>query len=163
MNSNEYSPHPNLNDHVLNLIKKDLNPNHKMIFLKLIFIKSFVGFLTLTFCPQFNFSLTNNYELFHYLHHNFGHNICSFLCGLIFIGSGASFSAYLLKRNEIEKVYKSKTLYYLFLTLIANLIFGLLGKDIYFLASLFWFLGAFLGGIFLFKANKFIRIQIFNY
>ncbi len=145
------------------MIKKDLNPNHKIIFLKLIFIKSFVGFLTLTFCPQFNFSLTNNYELFHYFHHNFGHNICSFLCGLIFIGSGASFSVYLLKRSEMEKVYKSKTLYYLFLTLIANLVFGLLGKEIYFLASFFWFLGAFLGGLFLFKANKFIRLRIFNY
>lgn len=163
MNSKEYSPHPALSNRVLSLIKKDLNPRHKMIFLKLIFIKSFVGFLTLTFCPQFNFSLTNNYELFHYFHHNFGNNICSFLCGSIFIGSGASFSAYLLKRSEIEKVYNSEIFYFLFLTLIASLIFGLLGKEVYFLVSLFWFFGAFLGGLFLFKANKIIRFQILNY
>ena len=31
------------------------------------------------------------------------------------------------------------------------------------LVSLFWFFGAFLGGLFLFKANKIFRFQILNY
>ena len=53
-------PPEELNHKVLDYVKKDLNPSHIVVFTKLLSVQAFIGFLTLTFCPQFNLSLTNN-------------------------------------------------------------------------------------------------------
>ena len=104
LNSKGVNPPNELSNKILSFVQADLNPSHKVVFFKLLLIQAFIGFLTLAFCPQFNFSLTNSFDLFHYFHHKFGENICMAICGSIFIGSGAVFAAYLLKSAEIRKI-----------------------------------------------------------
>ncbi|MDB9787079.1 hypothetical protein OAB57_03155, partial [Bacteriovoracaceae bacterium] len=102
LSSKESSPSVTLSKKISSYVKKDLDPSHKTIFLKLILVQAFMGGITLIFCPQFNFSLTNNYELFHFFHRQFGMYICSAICGGIFIGSGAIFASYILKTSEVR-------------------------------------------------------------
>ena len=113
INSKNLAPPSELDHKILNLVQVDLDPGHAIVFLKLISIQGLIGVLTMLFCPQFNFSLTNNYDLFHYFHHTFGASICMVLCGLIFVGSGAIFASYTLSNNEINKIKESRFLYFI--------------------------------------------------
>jgi hypothetical protein len=163
MNSKGVNPPDELSNRILSLVHADLNPSHKIVFIKLLGIQAFIGFLTLIFCPQFNLSLTNNYELFHYFHHNFGENICMVICGSIFIGSGAVFAAYLLKSSEIKKIKESRILYYTSVSILALSSFFLLGSKVYLTLALYWLIGAILGGLIIFEFNRVIRKEIFQY
>lgn len=148
--------------HLLNKIKAELNPSHTLVFTKLLCIQAFVGVLTLLFCPQFQFSLTNNYDLFHLFHHRFGALACMSICGFIFIGSGAIFAAYLLKVEEVFKIKQTKHLYYFAISGLAILSFLLLGAEIYLDLVSMWFLGAVLGGVLMLNLNNTIRIKFFR-
>ena len=163
MNSEGVNSPDKLNNKILDYVKNDLNPSHKIVFGKLLSIQAFIGFFTLTFCPQFKLSLTNNYALFHYFHHNFGESICMAICGSIFVGSGALLAAYILKASEIRKIKYSRFLYYLSITSIALTTFLILGADIYLNLVIFWFIGAYFGGLLLFEMNRIIRKAVFNY
>ena len=160
LDPNNSSTPEEVNARVLNYVKSDLDPSHRKVFSKLVCIQSFVGFLTLTFCPQFDLSLTSNDKLFHYLHHTFGANICMAICGSIFIGSGAIFASYVLSLNEIRKIKESKLLYYTSLSSLALASFGLIGADVYVKMSVFWFLGASLIGALFFECNRLLRFKI---
>lgn len=145
---------------VLNFIQSELNPEHKTVFLKLATIQGFIGFITMLFCPQFDFSLTNNYELFHFFHHTFGAEACMVFCGSIFLGSGAIFASYLLKEGEIKKIKSSRFLYYMSLSIIAVSIFMIFGAKIYLNLLLFWLVGSIGGGMIFFELNRLIREQV---
>jgi len=160
INAKEVNPPEHLDRSILNFVKDDLDPAHKMVFAKLLAIQAFIGFLTLLFCPQFNLSLTNNYELFHYFHHNFGIYICSAICGSIFIGSGTIFASYLLTPYEIKKIKDSEFLYYFALSLIAVSLFIFLGTNVYLGIVISWMLGAIIGGVLLFEVNRSIRLKL---
>lgn len=163
MNSTEAKPPEELSDRILNYVRADLNPSHKLVFSKLLGIQASIGFLTLIFCPQFELSLTNNYELFHYFHYKFGETICMAICGSIFVGSGALFAAYLLKSTEIRKIKESKILYYLSISIIALSTFSVLGAQVHLSLAMFWFIGASLGGLIAFELNRVIRREVFSY
>lgn len=163
MNSKGVNPPEELSNRILSFVQADLNPAHKVVFSKLLAIQAFIGFLTLTFCPQFNLSLTNNFELFHYFHHKFGENICMAICGSIFMGSGALFAAYLLKPSEIRKIKESRFLYYTSISIVALSTFFLLGSDIYLAFAAYWLVGSTIGGLVIFELNRLIRKEVFNY
>jgi hypothetical protein len=154
--SNSKTPE-RLNTNILKYVKNDLDPSHTLVFSKLLAIQAFVGILTLLFCPQFNFSFTNNAEIFHYFHHKFGEQFCMAICGVIFIGSGSIFASYILKASEVNKIKKSEFLYYFSITTIALSSFIILGAEVYLNLTFFWFIGAMLGGISLFEINRIIR------
>jgi len=153
-------PDENISNQVFQFIESDLNPAHPKIAMKLFSIQAFVGFLTLTFCPQFNFSLTNKYDLFHFFHHTFGEHICMLLCGSIFIGTGAVFSTLILKKQEIEKIKSSKFLYYTSISGLSISVFLILGADVYFELALTWFIGATIAGILLLDVSHFFRFRL---
>ena len=157
VNSSNSSPTPEMNEQILNFVSNDLNPGHAMVLGKLSIIQAFIGIITMTFCPQFDMSLTNNYDLFHFFHHTFGEIACMAICGSIFMGSGAIFASYLLKSSEIQKIKSSSFLYYLSMTAFAMGIFFILGAEFYLTLSAAWFVGASLGGIFLFQVNQLLR------
>lgn len=163
VNSKKVSPPNHLSIEVLSLIKADLDPSHKIVFTKLILIQAFIGFITLSFCPQFSLSLTNNHEMFHYFHHTFGEQICMIICGTVFMGSGAIFAAYLLKKEEIKKIKETKFLYYFSISIIFISIFFLLGAQSYLSLIFFWFIGSSLGGLVLFELNRIIRKEVLHY
>tara|TARA_R110002072_G_scaffold534_6_gene4082 strand:- start:256267 stop:256788 length:522 start_codon:yes stop_codon:yes gene_type:complete len=163
LESETHSPSAELSNTILHKVRQDLNPTHTVVFSKLLGTQLFIGVLTLLFCPQFNLSLTNNYDLFHYFHHTFGEKICMAICGFIFIGSGAVFASYLLKSNEITKIKESRFLYYFSITTIALSTFLILGAQTYLYLSLYWFMGASFGGLITFEINRIIRRTLLQY
>ena len=158
--SEDTLPPTELDKDTLSFVKYELNPSAKIVFLKLLGVQGLIGFLSLFFCPQFNLSLTNNMELFHYFHHRFGQSICMILCGSIFLGSGAIFASYLLKPNEVEKIYQSKFLYYMALSILFLCFFLIFGVETYIGLVLPWFIGASLGGLVVFELNRAIRVRL---
>jgi hypothetical protein len=145
---------------VLNHVKKDLNPGHSLVYSKLLAVHAMIGSLTLLFCPQFSLSLTHQFHLFHYFHHTFGKYVCMFICGTIFIGSGAVFAAYILKKSEVRLIKETKWLYYTSISMVAVLSFMLLGADVYLPLATFWFAGASTSGIVLFDLNYRLRQEL---
>lgn len=148
------SPSTELDQRVLSFVSEDLNPSHQKVFFKLTAVQGFIGFLTMLFCPQFNFSLTNNYDLFHYFHMNYGHQVCMVLCGSIFLGSGAIFANIILSQGEINTIRKSRFLYYSALSIVAVSTFMLFGAEVYINMVTFWLIGAIGGGMLLFELNR---------
>lgn len=160
INSEEINPPKELDEKILSFVKKELDPSHQAIFLKLIGIQAFIGLLSMLFCPQFNLSLTNSYDLFHYFHYNFGESICMLICGSIFVGSGAIFAAYTLNLAEVKKIHKSSFLYFTSISILSISVFMILGTKLYLNLVFFWFIGATLSSVILFNFNKVVRSKI---
>jgi hypothetical protein len=114
----------------------------------------------MTFCPQFELSLTNNEEVFHFFHRTFGLHGCMAVCGSLFLGSGALFSSYILNFSELEKIYSSKFLYYFAMSGVFISTFLIFGADIYIDLALAWVIGSVISGILVFSANQKIRVYI---
>lgn len=146
-----------LDEKIMTFVKNDLKVSHSKVFFKIVLVQSFIGALTMIFCPQFEMSLTNNYELFHFFHRNFGHTICMLICGSIFMGSGAIFAALLFKAPERKLILSSKFYYSLSLSALAVGVFYLLGANIFINALLFWLLGAFVSQVILFSIGTKIK------
>lgn len=157
--SKKSTPSPVLDEFILRYVQRELSPSHIQVFIKIVFIQAFIGVLTLLFCPQFNLSLTNNYDLFHFFHHKFGEAICMIICGSIFMGSGAVFSAYILKSEEVQKIKESELLYYFSMSLLALSVFYIFGAQIYLELALYWILGSSIGGLLAFEINRNIRLK----
>ena len=60
------SPPEHMQNNILEYVKSELQPSHHIVFSKLIGIHTFIGILTLTFCPQFTMSITHNQKLYHF-------------------------------------------------------------------------------------------------
>jgi hypothetical protein len=148
-----------LRENIYSLVRKDIQPDHKIVFFKLMFIQAVIGFMTMAFCPQFEMSLTNSYELFHFFHRTFGHKICMFICGSIFIGSGALVANSILTKAEIKRIKGSSFLYYMAISLITVSAFLLLSQNAYLSLVPYWFTGATVSGIVFFNLIHFIRIK----
>jgi hypothetical protein len=151
------SPSNKMDENILNFIKGELVYDKKTIYIKLVLIQSFIGLVTLLFCPQFQLSLTNSHELFHYFHHTFGKNICMMICGSIFIGSGALFAGTILNLKELKIINESKLLSYGLISILALCIFSIINMQLYITLSLFWLLGASLAGVLMFSAGLSIK------
>lgn len=146
-----------LDKNILNYVKSDLNPEHKVVFFKLMLIHGFIGIITMLFCPQFNFSLTNNFDLFHYFHTNFGHQVCMMICGCIFLGTGSIFATHILSQGEVNKIKSSRLLYFTALSIVAVSLFMLFGAKIYLNLVSFWLIGSILGSVIFFELNRLIK------
>lgn len=159
------NPPKHLDREVLSFINSELNPSVKVIAFKLFIIHGFIGLMTMLFCPQFNLSLTNHYEAFHYFHHTFGEIMCNVICGSIFLGSGAIFASTVLSLPEIRKVKESILLYYSGLSIIFISAFFIFGVETFLSVVFFWMVGAIvssylfvnLGVLFRAKVNLFIE------
>tara|TARA_Y100000590_G_scaffold470776_1_gene670455 strand:+ start:84937 stop:85467 length:531 start_codon:yes stop_codon:yes gene_type:complete len=157
LSSEGNQPPTGISKKIVDFVHRDLNPEHKIVFLKLLVIQLFIGLLTLLFCPQFELSLTNNHKLYHYFHYAFGTYGCFAACGALFIGSGAVLASYILKRSEVRKIRTSRFLYFLSISMVAVSFFLLFGANIYFTAAGAWLIGAVLGGLSMFELNSYFR------
>ncbi len=143
-NTETQNYHLKSDDIILSFVKNDLEPQHKTIVLKILIVQTFIGMITLLFCPQFNFSLTNNFEVFHFFHRNFGHTICTAICASIFIGSGTIFASMLLSISELKEIIKTKGLYGIGLSGYFVSLFLLIGSEVYLMSSIIWAMSAIL-------------------
>lgn len=159
--NNSDSPSPELSTFLKSKIAKELQPDTKIVLLKLLAIQGIIGTLTMLFCPQFNLSLTNNHELFHYFHRNYGDIVCMLICGSIFMGTSAFFSSYILNFAEIKRIKESRILFNIATTGILVSILLILGADIYIKLFFFWLIGALISSISLFEINTYIKQKVF--
>jgi hypothetical protein len=153
------APPVHLEEHVLKTIAEKIDPPHTLIFLKLVGIQAIIGVITMVFCPQFNYSLTNNYELFHMIHHKFGHYPCMAICGAIFMGSGALVASFILEAEERVKIQHNNFLYYCALSMVALGSFFSLGAQMYLDLSAIWLAGATLSGVVIYQAPKLLKFN----
>lgn len=154
------SPPKDLDVKVLDLVRSELNPSIKLITTKLFVIHGFIGLVTMLFCPQFNLSLTNNYEAFHYFHHTFGEIACNIICGSIFLGAGALFASSILSFPEIKKVKESSLLYYSGLSIIFVTTFYTLGVETYLSVVFFWMIGAIVSSYLVVNLGVLARVKL---
>lgn len=162
MNSKHLPPPNELEDKLLAKIRLKCYPNKKTVFSKLLLIQAIVGALTMLACPQFQMSLTNNNQLFHYFHYRFGEAVCMMICGSIFLGSGALVASIAMNKGEVRMIRRIKALSYFSLASISLFSFLLLGADVYLSAAFFWLLGASTSGIVFFQSGLIIREEIFS-
>ena len=149
-----------LDKKVLKLISDELKPKKKYVLIKLITVHAFIGTLTMLFCPQFNMSLTNNFEVFHYFHHTFGAVICNIICGAIFLGSGAIFASSILSMSELKYVQSNSFFYYLSLSIFFVSSLFLFGAQAYLNGVLFWIAGAIISSSGIINLNLYIRRKL---
>ena len=135
-----------LTETVLTKLYKELNPSFLHVFKKISFIHLIVGFFTLLFCPQFNISVTSQLGLIPYLM-KFGHEVCTFGCGAIFVGVSILVSSFYLKPEEVRVVKKYVLLQLLILSSISLGFFVAAGAEIVLSLGLIWLAGATVGGI----------------
>ena len=157
-----FSPESKLSEGIISFVRRDLNPPHSLVFMKLLLIQTFVGIITMLFCPQFDMSLTSSYELFHFFHRHFGRLMCMAICGGIFVGSGAIVGAFVLDKPQLKKVSNSPLLYYFSISSIFLAVFLLLGVETYLDISIAWILGAALVGSVMHLVSKKARQMILS-
>jgi len=163
IDSEKIDPPRELSHRVLDIIIAEMKPSHRLVLGKLILIQAFIGTITMIFCPQFSFSLTSNHDVFHFFHHKFGESICMIICGSIFMGTGALFASFLMKKGEIHRIKESRLLYYLTTSIFFMSIFYILGADIYLRLVSFWLIGSVIGGAIMFEVSRLVKQEFLKY
>ncbi len=135
-----------LTETILEKIHQQLNPSFLQVIKKISFIHFIVGFFTLLFCPQFNVSITSQLGLVSYLM-QFGHKVCTFSCGVIFVGISIIVSSFYLDPEEIKVFKKYEFLQLLVLSSLSLGFFVSAGAEIVLSLGLIWQAGAIIGGI----------------
>ena len=162
LNSDPLSPPRKLEEQLMKEIRLTWYPQKRTVFSKLLLIQATIGTLTMLACPQFQMSLTNNHEVFHYFHYHFGETICMMICGSILLGSGAVVASLALNKGEVRMLRKTKTLSYFSLASISLFAFLLLGAEVYLSAAFFWLLGGVVSSAILFESGLIIREEVFS-
>jgi hypothetical protein len=138
----------NISKNILNLVYQQMNPSWWVVFGKLLVIQSIAGLLSLLVCNQFGINpFKTGFSLSDYFM-KFGHSTCMLLCGFIFLGFGVSASRLFLNNEEFLVIKKNSFLQVFSLSLIFLGVFAAIGAELTFIISLFWILGAMLGGVF---------------
>lgn len=135
-----------LTEKILLQIKTELNPSFMKVFGKISSTHFVIGFFTLLFCPQFDISITSQLGLVPFLM-QFGHEVCTFGCGVIFVGMSVLFSSFYLKPEELKMLKKHQILQLLVLSSLTLGFFIAIGAEIVLSLGLIWLTGAFVGGI----------------
>lgn len=127
-------------------IHHELNPSFLQVFGKISYIHFIVGFFTLLFCPQFDISITSQFGLIPYFM-QFGHEVCTFACGAIFVGLSLLASSFHLKPEDIKVLKEYEFLQLLVLSSLSLGFFVALGAEVVLSLGIIWLVGAIVGGI----------------
>ncbi len=145
------SPGRELDNSIINRVKKDLRPAAWKVYGKFTLVEAAAGLLTLTICPQFGLGFGQHNEFLHTLHTATPPVIFYLICGLFFVSLGAVLSGLILTRVEIRTVGNNKYLYFAVYSVLAYLTLMVLGAEFFVVSSLVWILGALLGNILSFE------------
>jgi len=146
------APGRQLDEAIFNRVRKDLRPYLWKVYTKLTLVEVAAGLLTLTICPQFGLGFGQHNELLHALHASTPPVVFYLLCGLFFVLLGATLGGLVLNRDEIRTVGNSRYFYFAVYSVLAYLIFVVLGKEVFVVSSLVWIVGALLGNVLGFEA-----------
>jgi len=143
---------------VASLVQKKLNPEQWITAAKFVIVQMVTGMATLTICPQFEIGFTGHNAWLHQLHILTTPFVFFMICGFIFVTFGASLTCVLLSRDEIRSINRSRYLLFSGYTLLAYLIFVILGAEIVLIGAFAWISGAIIGNIIGFNLTERIKI-----
>ncbi|PWI32852.1 hypothetical protein DI392_13620 [Vibrio albus] len=149
-------PDRRVDDAILQMVEKDLCLPVWQIYAKMLFISVSTGLMSLTVCPQFG--IGQETFIFQSLHATGSDIVLHLFCGLFFVTVGASVSAAVLKRSEIQAISQLKYAFFLGYSFVSFTLLIAFGKDAFVISSLFWVLGAILGNILGFESVVKLRL-----
>ena len=136
-----------LNDVVNLKIKKLLNPNAIMVFLKILGIHVGVGFLSLSVCHQFGINPFNTEKsLAELMMRVGGHNFYMFGCGVLFVSLSLLAAGYFLTTEEVSALKRTELIQSLVLGMISLGLFAAFGAELAVGIAAIWLIGGLIGG-----------------
>jgi hypothetical protein len=158
VNSDPVTPPALLTEKLKIIISQDLRPAIWKIFFKLAGMQAACATLTLFFCPQFEIGFAKHDYLAGLVQHSEGFAFM-FVCGMIFLGSGAVIAPFFFKQAETKAIARSVLIYFPTAAFLAVMLFYSLGADIDWTLALPWFSGGTLGSVTGFELAKYFRFR----
>lgn len=131
-----------LNEKILKDIKSRLNPDLKMIFLKLFAVHLITALITLAICPQFGFQTFKSHINLMELFMKLGNHFCNFACGVFFTATSVFIALFIISRDELRVLRHHRFTAVLLLVLVSIGFFAIMNSQLFFELSLLWILGA---------------------
>lgn len=126
--------------------QRDLNPAWMGVFSKLVAAQSVAGFFSLLLCDQFGMNpFGTSFSLSQYFM-TFGHSVCMFLCGGLFVGLGVAASRGFLNLDERRTVGRQPSLQALLLSTLSLGVFLAFGAQMAVTIGILWVVGGWLTG-----------------
>ena len=108
------------------------------------------GAFTMAICPQFHIHLFSNFMGLLTIFMKFGSNVCSFLCGFLFLSLSLITASIILPQKSKNYLYRVRYYKIPVLILLTLFIFKLIGNIHLDIKLLIWILGAITGSYFSF-------------
>lgn len=148
LNANNVQVPSELNESVLLKVHRLIKPNAWIIFLKLLGIHFFTGFLSLSICHQFGLNPFNTEKsLADWFMRIGGHHFCMLGCGTLFVGVSFLAAGYFYTTEEIRALKQNEFLQNLSLGLISLGVFAAFGVEMALSVAGLWLLGGLIGGV----------------
>lgn len=126
-------------------IKKRLNPDLKIIFLKLFAIHLLTAIVTLSICPQLGFQTFDSPINLMYTFMKLGHHFCDFACGIFFTATSIFTAIILISRDELRVLRHHRILAVSSIVLVSLGFFLIMNPELFLKLSFLWIIGATLG------------------
>ncbi len=127
--------------------QKYLAPKSTLVFVKVLGLHLIAGVFSLIICDQFGirpfdigFSLSQYFM-------TWGHSVCMFLCGLVFLLASMLTALVVLRHEELVVLKKNSWLFILSLVLFSLGFFFVFGAELVLSFTLLWIVGALVGGL----------------
>lgn len=147
MDSDAVSVPSEINTATVFKIKKLLNPSAVLVFLKILAIHIVVGFLSLSVCHQFGMNPFNTERsLDGFMMRVGGHQLCMFVCGVVFVSLSLFAAGYFLTIEEVKALKRTEFLQVFVLGVISLSLFAAFGVELVISIAVIWLFGALLGG-----------------
>lgn len=134
-----------INSKILNEIKSRLNPDLKILFLKLFIIHLVTALITLTICPQLGYRLAHTPVDLMVVFMKVAPTYCDAACGAFFTMSSIVSSLFILSRDELRVLRHKKTLATAMITLTSLGFLIMLSPALFLQISFLWLIGC-IGG-----------------
>lgn len=133
-------PH-HINEKILTEIKGRINPDSRMLFLKLFIIHLSTAVVTLSICPQFGFALVRtNLNLMH-VFMKISPLFCDMACGAFFTACSMLSALVILSRDELRVLRHKLWLATALITLSSFGFLIMLNPQLFVEFTLLWFIG----------------------
>ncbi len=135
-----------LNNKIIDDIKSRLNPDLKILLLKLFIIHLVTALITLSICPQYGLSVFKSSFNLMNTFMKIGPAFCDFACGIFFTTTSMVSALIILSRDEL-RVLRHKKIITAFTIILSSLgLFIMLNPQLFVQFSLLWLLGS-VGGV----------------
>ena len=148
-----------INEKILKNIKERLNPDLKMIFLKLFMVHIFTAILTLSICPQFGFQIFRSHLNLMDLFMKLGNHFCDFACGTFFTATSIFIALFVISRDELRVLRHHRNITVLSIVLASIGFFVIMNPQLFFELSLLWITGAIFGATTILEIGTEIQLR----